>query len=283
MESVSDYKNKYLIKMFKDFAEELGKTPTQSEILKRREIDTTFLTISLIRKRFGSLSKLVEICGLKSNYLILTNDELIKSLKVFYDKHGFIPSKKQFIKYANELPPIHLYDIKFHGIIKAMGIAKIPLSKSRTEIKDRAINDRSEKEMIDTFKDFYNKNGFVPKIKELESYNLPKISAITHKFNTYKNFVKCAGIDIDNEVRFAYKKYRTDEELLVILKDYSINIGFPTIRQFNTSNNLPSYTLYYDRFGSFKNAILLSDIEIPPEENIILIGKVYLIKKCWHY
>lgn len=57
----------------------------------------------------------------------------------------------------------------------------------------------------------------------------------------------------------------TDEQLINILRDYYKNIGFPTQRKFNSKNKLPSYTLYFKRFGSFKNAILISGIEIPEE------------------
>lgn len=55
------------------------------------------------------------------------------------------------------------------------------------------------------------------------------------------------------------------EELLEILKKYSVEVGFPTQRAFNTSNGLPSYSTYIEFFGSFKNAILESGIEIPKD------------------
>lgn len=60
------------------------------------------------------------------------------------------------------------------------------------------------------------------------------------------------------------KKY-TDEELINILKGYYQNIGFPTQRKFNNKNNLPSYVTYFNRFGSFRNAILIAEIKIPEE------------------
>lgn len=59
------------------------------------------------------------------------------------------------------------------------------------------------------------------------------------------------------------EKY-TDEELLEILKNYS-KIKFPTYRDFNSKNGLPSGRTYVDRFGSFQNAILKAGIEIPKE------------------
>lgn len=61
-----------------------------------------------------------------------------------------------------------------------------------------------------------------------------------------------------------YNKY-SDEELLNIIKDYYTNVGFPTQREFNSKNGLPCYVTYYNRFGSFKNAVLMAGIPIPPE------------------
>ena len=58
-------------------------------------------------------------------------------------------------------------------------------------------------------------------------------------------------------------KIHTDEQLLEILRKYNDEVGFPTQRKFKTSNGLPSSVTYFNRFGSFQNAILLSGIEIP--------------------
>lgn len=55
----------------------------------------------------------------------------------------------------------------------------------------------------------------------------------------------------------------SEQELLDILVKYNNEVGFPTQRKFIRSNGLPSYTTYFNKFGSFKNAILLSGIEIP--------------------
>lgn len=57
----------------------------------------------------------------------------------------------------------------------------------------------------------------------------------------------------------------SNEELLNIIRSYHENVGFPTQRAFKNSNGLPSYVTFYNRFGSFKNAILMSGINIPPE------------------
>ena len=77
-------------------------------------------------------------------------------------------------------------------------------------------------------------------------------------------------------------KQYTDEELLEILRKYNKEVEFPTQRKFRISNGLPSYGTYVNRFGSFQNAILLSEIEIPESRkryfNRIEYDKEYLLK-----
>lgn len=77
-------------------------------------------------------------------------------------------------------------------------------------------------------------------------------------------------------------KNYTDEELLEILRKYNEEVGFPTQRKFKSSLGLPSYTTYFNRFGSFQNAILLSGIEIPNNKkryfNRVEYSKEYLLK-----
>jgi len=62
-----------------------------------------------------------------------------------------------------------------------------------------------------------------------------------------------------------FKQVHSDEHLIEIMIDYYNNIGFPTQRKFKATNCLPAYGVYYERFGSFKNAILISNIKIPEE------------------
>ncbi|MGG2091237.1 hypothetical protein AB1283_00540 [Bacillus sp. S13(2024)] len=62
-----------------------------------------------------------------------------------------------------------------------------------------------------------------------------------------------------------FNSKHTDEELLDIMRNYAINVKFPTSREFKASNNLPCSRVYIDRFGSFQNAIIKSGILIPKE------------------
>ncbi len=62
-----------------------------------------------------------------------------------------------------------------------------------------------------------------------------------------------------------FNSKHTDEELLNILRDYAINVKFPTSREFTAKNGLPCSRVYIDRFGSFQKAILKANIKIPSD------------------
>lgn len=126
----------------------------------------------------------------------------------------------------------------------------------------------TQKKLLEDLKTYIDKFG-VPKAKDfllkngLRSYNYYRE---VFDCKSLKDILEIVGIKVSEKDKSAFysdNKNLTDEELLQILKDYYRNIGFPTQRKFTSKNGLPSYTTYWNRFGSFKNAILLSGIEIP--------------------
>jgi hypothetical protein len=250
-----------IITMFKDFANRLGRTPKKKDIENERKTNKNFITGKTIQRRFGGTNNLAKVCGLNPNVILLSNEELIESLKGFYNKNKFIPSKRQFKNYS-ELPNISYYERRFGGILNAVEKANIPLNEKQIASKNQ--NKLSKEEVKHIFIEFYNKKKFIPKSEELQLYDLPPISTIVYQYKNYTNFLKECNIDISNDSeRFIKHRNMTDEELITYIQDYYKSIGFPTEREFNSKNNLPSYTLYFQKFGSFKNAILISGIDIP--------------------
>lgn len=124
--------------------------------------------------------------------------------------------------------------------------------------------------LIDDLKQYISNNG-VPKSADftqangLRNYNYYKKIL---NVKSLKDVFAMVGVTLSEEyirMHHSERKSITDEELLDILKDYSDNVKFPVIRDFKTKNGLPGYKTYYNRFGSFKNAILLAGIEIPSD------------------
>ncbi|MDM5226081.1 hypothetical protein QUF73_07640 [Cytobacillus sp. NJ13] len=99
-------------------------------------------------------------------------------------------------------------------------------------------------------------------------------------FSNYKNIyseieVKCKNNHINNIRMYQITDKRRKgeykcpdcqkDELLRIMRNYYLSVGFPTQRAFKAINGLPNYGTYNNLFGSFKNAILTAGIPIPEE------------------
>ena len=255
------YSDEEIIKMFKDFAKELGKTPTQKDIINKRKINEEFISNDTIQHRFGGLGKLAKICGLEANVHFYTKEEAFNLLKNFYKKYGFIPKQKQFKNYKDELPNVAVYD-NFGGLLKSLEEIGIPLRKDQLSRKNK--NVLTKKQVKQKMIDFYNINNFVPYTKDLNKYGLPKISTIAHMFGNYKNYIIECGLEPPKEIFITSDRY-TDEELLHILQDYYKYTGYPTERKFLKRLGLPSSGTYYNRFGSFEAALKLANIPIPED------------------
>lgn len=69
-----------------------------------------------------------------------------------------------------------------------------------------------------------------------------------------------------------FVKY-TDEQLLGFIREYNDIYGFPKQRDFNKIEQYPNHVTYFNRFGSFQNAIVLAGIEIPDNMNKLMNRK----------
>ena len=120
----------------------------------------------------------------------------------------------------------------------------------------------TNEEILDKIKLYIKENNKLPRQNDfLVDNGLVSIGLINERFGSYENAMNLLGYN--KEDLLFYKQVYTDNELIKMLQDYNRNIGFPTQRKFKASNGLPCYNVYYERFGSFKNAILISRIEIP--------------------
>jgi hypothetical protein len=129
-------------------------------------------------------------------------------------------------------------------------------------------DDKSNKEIIKMVKDYYNKFNKIKSTDFRLSNNLPTQHLIRKRFGSLLNLFKLCDIKINEKHKKMYfSKFKniSNQELLDILKNYEKNVGFPTQRKFANNSTTPSCSIYYKRFGSFTNAILLSGIKIPKD------------------
>jgi len=116
----------------------------------------------------------------------------------------------------------------------------------------------SKEELIKITKDYSIFLGRTPKIKEV-TYNkeLPPINQFLKKFGTWNNLLKECNLKISSVG--SYSK----EELLGILKELKKrNKRSPKIDDLKNNLNLPAPSTYFNKFGSWNNALKEANLKI---------------------
>lgn len=125
--------------------------------------------------------------------------------------------------------------------------------------------------IIEKLIDIYNKEGDITS-PLLQKYHISH-STIQSKFGSFYNALIETGLEFDEVKLNKLKKFSsnisktkkelTDEKLINLLQDYYNKYGFPTVRKLDKNKDYPNTATYRKRFGSFKNALIQSNIEIP--------------------
>lgn len=127
-----------------------------------------------------------------------------------------------------------------------------------------------QQKLINDIDDYINLNGTLPMMKHFNARNgLRSANYYKKQFDTNKlgELFKKMGITLSSEEEVKYTSFEnlSQDNLIEILIDYNQNIGFPIQRNFASKNGLPSYGVYDIKFGSFRNALIIAEIEIPKE------------------
>lgn len=119
----------------------------------------------------------------------------------------------------------------------------------------------SREEMIESIKNWYDKNHKIVLRDLRHKNNLPSQTQVINEFGSFKNALIECGIPFQNKRLFERKNY-SDEELLTILKIFvekflENNIFLPTAKNLNESDDVPSSSVYISRFGGLEKSYLL--------------------------
>lgn len=253
-----------LIEIYKNFAKQLNKTPTQKEINEKRKSDNDFPSLPVFIRRFSGLNKLNEICGLSKNYIAYSKEDIIRFIKDYYHKSNNIPTRNEFCKaYGFTDGVIYTHFESFKDLLLEANINIDYNTRKRYE----TFKNFSDEELLKLFKDYYNKNGFIYSKDLCNKNNMPSSTLYFKRFGSLKNVYDKLNINIPEDKMMYFTDFRnyTDNQLLNILKKYNNEIGFPTQRKFKSKNNLPSYSMYIEKFSSFKNALIIAGINIPKD------------------
>lgn len=113
----------------------------------------------------------------------------------------------------------------------------------------------SDEEMLNALKDFYNKHGRRPYMKDFKGVK-PSCDMIAKRFGSWRKALDKAGVEFGKVRESDYSK----EQLLEFLHDYYNKYNkIPTIRGIK-SKGYPTAHAYINHFGSFKNALIESGL-----------------------
>lgn len=83
------YSNEYLIEVLKEYARNIGKTPTYTLFEEDKKVPSA----TIYKKRFGSWNNAIELAGLQSNAIrVFEKEDLEKEVLNFYSKHRHAPN-----------------------------------------------------------------------------------------------------------------------------------------------------------------------------------------------
>lgn len=120
----------------------------------------------------------------------------------------------------------------------------------------------TDEEILRRVKEYYTANSGIKSIDFQLKNNLPSGNYLRKRFGSLKKVYELCDIPVEDKMFSKFKRV-PDEELLDRLRWFHATIGFPTNRMLCNRDDMPSYTMYYDRFGSLRNAIICAGIEVP--------------------
>ena len=178
------YEDWQLLHWLKEFAEELGKTPTQNEI----ENEPSMPSYNTYQNYFGGYNNAVIKAGLEINYRKYSKEELLKILKEFADKLGRAPKLKDF-KGNDDIPCKVTFARRFGSYQKAC--EKIGY---KPETKYSRHN-YSKERLIKDLRNFALELGRTPTTREInENDDLVSIGSYVYYFDNYSSACRKAGL-----------------------------------------------------------------------------------------
>ncbi len=249
----SPYTNKFLLRVLRDLADELGRTPTYRELLNRRGLPSP----SIYHKRFGSWNKALEAAGLEPKRRrrppAYTDEQLLQALRDLAAKLGRTPVYRELLNHRG-LPSPSIYHKRFGSWNAALEAAGLEPKRRR-----RPPRHFTSDQLLEILRDLADDLDRTPKRRDLAARrDLPAPSAYYGHFKTWAAALKAAGL----EARHRHTPAYDDEQLLDILRGLADELNrTPTYRDLATRRDLPAPSAYYGHFGSWNGALEAAGLE----------------------
>lgn len=185
-----------------------------------------------------------------------SDEEMLDSLKVFYENHGRRPKMSDFV---GKKPSDSMIGKRFGSWRKALELAGIEFGKLNNRVYDKDY-------LREMLLEYYNKYNKVPTIRGMKSEGYPTVHAYINHFGSFKNALKDVGLFKLRRDVYQFCETYTDEELLNKLRDFMKNRDrIPVGNEYKEIDDFNS-GIYVRRFGSIYNAFKLIGYDIDKQK-----------------
>lgn len=231
-----------LITELKEFAEELGHTPTFTEMDKEGPFSANAYT-----EEFGSWNDALRAAGLDINSRQnISEVELKHELHRLSEELDRPPERREMDKYGrfSSTP----YNDKFGSWNDAL---------RAVEIEPSRIIDISESELQSTLKEFAEELGHTPSVAEMDSKEGPfSAGRYLREFGSWNQALQEAGIEINNQREISASELKTQ------LNQLAEELGRPPSMAEMDNKGDFSAGPYLAEFGSWNEALQAVNLEI---------------------
>lgn len=207
-----------IIKAIQNKAEELGRTPSNSEV------DMGKLAIN----KFGSWKKALQKANLEINKQKYTRSEIIQLLQDYARKNNRTPQQKH-------IPICHTVYKRIFGswnnALREAGL--VPYSN------------KNDQELLEELKRVSKELGKVPTVTECHQIKL-NVSRYQKRFGSWNKALELAGLPVKNSRRRGI----TTEQYVDLLKEYTTKLG-----RVPSSKEIQEGRAIINRFGSWNKAL----------------------------
>lgn len=241
--------NADLIKELRRLADDRGHPPTTEELRKHGRY-----SISPYRDRFGSWNAALEAAGLEPRSSSrLSRDNLIDELQRLADELGHPPTYAE-MKQQGAYSPTP-FDRVFDSWNDALEAAGLNPSDKPGNI--------SKQDLIDELQRLADVLGHPPTIDELQEHGQFSSGPYQNRFGSWSDALEAAGFEAQATSRLSREKLIED------LQQFADKLGHPPTLQEQKEQGPHSHTVYYDRFGSWRDALKAAGFEDrPPQQQI---------------
>ena len=229
-----NYSKEDLIKQVREYAAELGRTPTSDEFKSCPNTAST----GVVKELFGSWNAFLEEAGLtviRKTGQHFTKEELIAQLLDLRDRLGRTPTRKEFHSDANTTSSWHvakLFD-SWGSFVEAAGLTMY--------------GNYTKEELLEQVRLLAEELGHTPTQKEFDtSTNTASGAYVSKVFGSYNQFLREAGLKI------AHIEGYSGTELIRQIRELSNDLGhIPTRKEFEHYPDTCSFGPVKRLFGSW--------------------------------